>query len=119
MKISKNIITKIDDKEIFLLEFINNNNFVLSFFNFGCYINSIKIPYYNNNKYFEDVVLGYKDFQGYFNDSSYMNCVIGRVCGRISRSRFNLDSQKYILNSNDSYYNCTILDCFRLCFILV
>ena len=45
MQITKKVINKIDGQEIFLLKFTNDNNYSLSFFNFGGYIDSIRIPF--------------------------------------------------------------------------
>ena len=44
-------------------------------FNFGGYINSIHIPDRNDPSKSEDVLLGYKDFQGYVKDQSFINCI--------------------------------------------
>ena len=97
MQISKKIIDKIDGQEIFLLKFTNDNNYSLSFFNFGGYIDSIRIPFHEDPSQSEDVILGYRDFQGYVKDQSYFNCIVGRVCGRISNATFDLNGKKYYI----------------------
>ena len=101
MQITKKIIEKINGQEILLLKFTNDNNYSLSFFNFGGYIDSICIPFYEDPSQSEDVILGYRDFQGYVKDQSYFNCIIGRVCGRISNATFDLNGKKYLLFSNN------------------
>ena len=101
MLIEKKIETEFNQEQILKIIFTNDNNYSVSFFNFGGCIDSIKIPYVNEPSQSEDVLLGYKDFQGYLNNKSYMNCIIGRVCGRISNSNFNLNGKQYKLFAND------------------
>ena len=71
MKKKKKQIYKNNDN-IYLIEFINDNNFKFKFLNLGCYIKSIKIPYLNSEKS-EDVILGYKNLKDIKNDKSYFN----------------------------------------------
>ena len=103
MKIKKKQIYKNNDN-IYLIEFINDNNFKFKFLNLGCYIKSIKIPYLNSEKS-EDVILGYKNLKDIKNDKSYFNATIGRVAGRISNSFFELDKKKYTLFNNDKKHH--------------
>ena len=79
MIIKKEIETTINQEQISKITFINDNNYSVSFFNFGGYIDSIRIPYRNDSSQTEDVLLGYKNFQGYVKDQSYINCIVGRV----------------------------------------
>ena len=67
MNFSKEIISTIDQKDIFKIALTNDNNFSISFFNYGGYIHSILIPNLNNNLN-EDVVLGYNNFEGYLKE---------------------------------------------------
>ena len=99
MNFSKEIISSIDQKDIFKIKLTNSNNFSITFFNYGGYIHNILIPNIANNIN-EDVVLGYKNFNGYLKDSSYFNCITGRVCGRIGKSQFYLNNKQYKLFSN-------------------
>ena len=75
-------------KEIYKIFFKNDNDYSVTFYNFGGYIHSINIPYKNDINQNEDVLLGYNNFNEYKLDSSYLNCIIGRVCNRISNSNF-------------------------------
>jgi len=102
MLIEKKIEKENSQEQISKITFTNDNNYSVSFYNFGGYINSINIPYYNNPSESEDVLLGYKDFQGYVKDQSYINCIVGRVCGRISNASFDLNSKKYSLFANNN-----------------
>ena len=100
MFFKKKIEAEIENEEIIKITFNNDNNYSVSFYNFGGYIDSIRIPYQNNLSKFEDVLLGYKNFQGYVKDQSYFNCIVGRVCGRISNAKFNLNDKQYLLFAN-------------------
>ena len=101
MLIEKKIEKENSQEQISRITFTNDNNYSLSFYNFGGYINSINIPYQNDPSQTEDVLLGYKDFQGYLKDQSYFNCIVGRVCGRISNASFDLHSKQYSLFANN------------------
>ena len=87
-------------KEIYKIFFKNDNDYSVTFYNFGGYIHSINIPYKNDINQNEDVLLGYNNFNEYKLDSSYLNCIIGRVCNRISNSNFFINDNKYTLFSN-------------------
>ena len=95
MFFEKKIEAEIENEEIIKITFNNDNNYSVSFYNFGGYIDSIRIPYQNNLSQSEDVLLGYKNFQGYVKDQSYFNCIVGRVCGRTSNAKFNLNDKQY------------------------
>ena len=105
MFIEKKTEAKIGQEEIKKITFINDNNYSVSFFNFGGYIHSINIPYDNDPSKSEDVLLGYKNFEGYLKDQSYFNCIVGRVCGRISNAEFELNSNKYLLFANSGTHH--------------
>ena len=101
----KEIEATINQERISKLIFTNDNNYSVSFFNFGGYIDSIHIPYRNDPSQSEDVLLGYKDFRGYMNDQSYINCIVGRICGRISNANFNLNAKQYKLFANNGSHH--------------
>ena len=95
-------ITTIDDKDVYKIRVINNNNYSIEFFNFGGYIHSINIPYIDSNSETEDVLLGYNKFDDYKKDKDYINAIVGRVCGRITHSKFILNEKTYKLSPNDA-----------------
>ena len=72
MKIEKEKISNINNNQVFKITFTNENNYIVSFYNFGGYINNIFIPYKNNLDKHEDVLLGYKNFEDYIKDRSYL-----------------------------------------------
>ena len=101
MRIKKEKITDIEKHQVYKITFTNKNNYVISFYNFGGYINNIFIPYHNNSHKHEDVLLGYRNFEEYISDQIYLNCIVGRVCGRIANAHFSLKGHTYKLFSND------------------
>ena len=101
MKFVKQKITTINDTDIFKIQIINDNNFSIEFYNYGGYIHSINIPYLKNNSLHEDVLLGYDSFDGYKTDKDYINALVGRVCGRITNSKFQLNNEVYNVFPND------------------
>jgi len=56
MRIKKEKITNIENHQVYKITFTNKNNYVISFYNFGGYINNILIPY-NHNLYFYHIHL--------------------------------------------------------------
>ena len=100
MRIKKEKITSIGRQQVYKITFTNKNNYIVSFYNFGGYINNIFIPYSNKIHDHEDVLLGYRNFEEYILDQSYLNCIVGRVCGRIANAQFSLNNYKYELFSN-------------------
>mgnify|MGYP000921103855 CR=1 FL=1 len=105
MKYIKEKIGTKNDHEIYKIKFENDNNYSIEFYNYGCYINSVRIPYYSDPSQSEDVLLGYKHFEGYLGDTSYLNCIVGRVCGRISNSKFIFNNNEYKIISNDGNHH--------------
>ena len=57
MRIKTEKITNIENHQVYKITFTNKNNYVISFYNFGGYINNIFIPYHNNLHKHEDVLL--------------------------------------------------------------
>jgi aldose 1-epimerase len=101
MNIKKEKISEISGQDIFLVSITNDNNFSVSFSNFGGYIHQVLIPYQNNPEEFEDVILGYEEPIECINDKSFFNVITGRVCNRIKDAEFVLNNKKYTLNNNN------------------
>ena len=100
MFVDKKQIGSVDGVDINAIYFTNDNNFVVSFYNFGGYIHSILIPYKKNPNIFEDVLLGYEKFKDCQISQGYFNCIIGRVGNRIANAEFKLKNKKYKLFKN-------------------
>lgn len=105
MLIEKKTVATINQEKVSKITFKNDNNYSASFFNFGGYIHSITIPYKKNLYEKEDILLGYENFNQYTKDQSYLNCIVGRVCNRISNSNFFLNNKKYNLFSNAGFHH--------------
>ena len=101
MKITKELISSADDQNIYLVSITNDNNFSVTFSNFGGYIHQVLIPYENNPELTEDVILGYEDPLGCITDRSFFNVITGRVCNRMKDAEFTLSNKKYKLNNNN------------------
>ena len=104
MKLIKQKILNLNNQNIDLITITNNNNYSISFYNYGCYIKSIMIPYKNKLKR-EDVVIGYNSFNDFKNDNEYFNCIIGRTSGRINKANFILNKKNYKLNKNNGLHH--------------
>ena len=100
MRLLKQKILNLNNQKIYLITINNDNNYSISFYNYGGYIKSILIPYKNKSKR-EDVLIGYNSFNDWKNDSEYFNCIIGRTSGRINKANFILNKKNYKLNANN------------------
>jgi aldose 1-epimerase len=67
--------------------------------NYGGIVVSLKVP--DRNGKFDDVVLGFKDFEGYMNNGPYFGAIIGRYGNRIAKGRFTLNGVEYKLAVNN------------------
>ena len=100
MLIDKKQISQVDGIDINIISFTNNNNFVVSFYNFGGYVHRVLIPYKKNPNIFEDVLLGYEKFEDCQISPDYFNCIVGRVGNRIANAEFELNNKTYKLSKN-------------------
>lgn len=99
MSIERSIFGRLDkesEAEIFTLS--NQAGIEAKVSSFGATLVSLKLP--DKNGKFADVVLGYDDLDGYINDTYYFGCTAGRVAGRISNAKFELDGREYKLAAN-------------------
>ena len=101
MQYYKNKIYSISGDGVYSITFINDNNYKITFYTYGGYIHNVIIPYKNDPNKFEDVILGYDDFDQCVEAPGYFNSIIGRVGNRISNSKFILNDNEYILTNND------------------
>lgn len=77
----------------------NSHGMKVQLSNVGAGIVAIFAP--DRNGVLADVVLGYKDFAGYFGDGACMGKVPGRYANRIARGHFTLDGKEYTLPVNN------------------
>ena len=101
MQYDRKKIHSINGNDIYSITFINDNNYKITFYTYGGYIHHVIIPYKNNPNKFEDVILGYDDFNQCLEAPGYFNSIIGRVGNRISNSKFTLNNNVYKLFNNN------------------
>ncbi|MBP3950174.1 aldose epimerase family protein [Bacillus suaedae] len=77
----------------------NDQGMEVSCLNFGGIITRILVP--DQHQQFENVVLGYKNYEDYLSNPNYFGALIGRVAGRIKGSSFELDGKTYNLPANN------------------
>ncbi|MRH44217.1 galactose-1-epimerase [Aquibacillus halophilus] len=98
MKINTKKIT-VPNQEWKLFTLVNDNGMEVSFLNYGGAITKILVP--NRDNTFENVVLGYKEYEDYIENPVFLGALIGRVAGRIQGSQFVLDGTTYTLPANN------------------
>ena len=86
-----------DSWKLFVLR--NDNGMEVHVLNVGAVITKVLVP--DKNGKFENVVLGYKNYEDYEMDSNYLGAIIGRVSGRIKGAQFSLNGKLYELEMND------------------
>src|SRR5262249_53883537 len=77
----------------------NKNGVEADVITFGAILVSLKGPDRSGNS--ADVVLGYKDLDGYVNDKASLGATVGRYANRIGNGKFALDGKTYELPKND------------------
>ena len=82
-----------------LFVFKNDNGMEVHILNVGGIITKIMIP--NKKGKYENVVLGYQNYEDYATNSNFLGAIIGRVAGRIKDAQFSLSNESYVLESND------------------
>src|ERR1041384_2178730 len=89
-----------DDREVYLYTLTNTVGAEARIINYGGTVVSLKGP--DRNGMFDDVVLGYDNFDDYLNNNSAcFGALIGRYANRIRRGRFTLNGEEYRLPTND------------------
>ncbi len=78
----------------------NNHGLSLKAINYGGIITELHVP--DREGQTRDVVLGLNTLQEYLDGHPYFGAIVGRVAGRITAARFNLDGREYPLACNDS-----------------
>ena len=86
--------------DIHIIDIINSNNYKIKFYTYGGYMHEVHIPTYSDSSQQEDVLLGYGSIKDIIDADGYFNSIIGRVCNRIGKSKFNLNNKEYQLYPN-------------------
>jgi aldose 1-epimerase len=77
----------------------NANGMQADITNYGGIVTALRVP--DADGRFDDVVLGYPDFDGYLDNSPHFGSLIGRFGNRIAMGKFTLDGQEYTLAVNN------------------
>jgi aldose 1-epimerase len=86
-------------QEIHQFTLRNNRGMEVELINYGAIITSIRVPDRHNEP--GDVVLGFDNLEGYLGDHPFLGAMIGRVCNRIGKARFELDGKLYTLVASE------------------
>jgi aldose 1-epimerase len=99
MKIVKNLIKSIGNKDIFEITIENSKGVKLVFYNYGGIVKNFITP--DKNGHPDDIVLGFDDLEGYFGEHPYFGALIGRFANRIAKGKFSLHGKEYTLAVNN------------------
>jgi aldose 1-epimerase len=99
MKILDRIFGSYEGKSVTEYTLVNDYGMMVSCLDYGCVITKIIVS--DRHGKFENVVLGFDNFDDYPEWSPYFGAVVGRVAGRIDRARFELEGKDYHLADND------------------
>ncbi len=94
-----NFDKKVDGKRISLFTLTNTHGLAVQIMNYGAGLVSVYCPDHKGK--FDDVVLGYKNIDGYLEDEYYHGVVVGRYANRIAKGKFKLDDNHYQLEKNN------------------
>lgn len=78
----------------------NDAGMVVSILAYGGIIQSLSVP--DRDGKLADVVLGFADLDSYLREHPYFGCITGRVAGRISGGKLQLERREYNLAINNS-----------------
>ncbi len=100
MSVKKESFGKLPDgHEVFAYTLANNSIVSARIMDFGGTVINLWVK--DRDGKVADVICGFDDIDGYLNAAGYQGALIGRVCNRISGSKFTLDGVEYKLFAND------------------
>lgn len=88
-----------DGQPVSLFTMTNQHGMVAQISDYGGIVVSLKTP--DRDGQFEDVALGYDDFETYKNDTRYLGAIAGRYANRIAKGNFSIDGREYQLATNN------------------
>ncbi|MGC8654709.1 MAG: aldose epimerase family protein, partial [Candidatus Kryptoniota bacterium] len=101
MKITKEYYgTTNDGQKVYQFTMVNRQGMVVKIITYGGAITEIITPDRNGKP--ANVVLGYRDLEGYLKGKAYFGAIIGRYANRIGKAEFWLDGVKYKLVANEN-----------------
>ena len=88
-----------EGREVFKFTLKNNRGMEVDIITYGAIISAIRVP--DRNKEPGDVVLGFDTLEEYLGDHPYFGAMVGRVCNRVGKSRFELDGKLFQITANE------------------
>jgi aldose 1-epimerase len=88
-----------DGRQVDLYTLRNTRGAEAKITNYGAIVTSLKVP--DRNGKFDDVVLGFNDFDSYLKNDPYFGAIVGRYGNRIAKGRFTLNGVEYKLATNN------------------
>jgi aldose 1-epimerase len=99
IKISKEIATRRQDREIAVFRLQNSNGSYVEISNYGATL--LAWPVTAQSGQLENIILSYSKIEDYIAGSFYLGSTIGRYANRIHRAQFILNGKTYHLDKND------------------
>jgi aldose 1-epimerase len=88
-----------EGKEVHKYTLKNHHGMEVDIISYGAIVTAIRVPDSKNEP--GDVVLGFDTLAEYLGDHPYFGAMVGRVCNRIGKSRFELEGRIYRLTANE------------------
>lgn len=88
-----------EGKEVYKYTLKNHQGMEVDIINYGGIVTAIRVPDRNNES--GDVVLGFDTLEEYLGDHPYFGAMVGRVCNRVGKSRFELEGRIYHITANE------------------
>ena len=92
-----------DGKDVYAFTLENANGMKARVINFGAILVNLYVPDKNGN--LEDVVLGFDNLEGYYENESFIGVTIGPSANRIGNASFQINGKTYQLDKNDGPNN--------------
>lgn len=86
-----------------LYTLINDKGMHVKILNYGGIITEILVP--DREGTFENVVLGFKDYEDYKQNDNYLGAITGRVAGRIEGASFEIEDELFHLEANEGAHH--------------
>jgi len=90
----------IGNDPVYLYRLGNEQGFKAAITNYGGIVTELHVA--DKNGKYEDVVLGFNSLDEYLKPHPYFGAIIGRIAGRLTKGRFELEGDVYELETNDS-----------------
>jgi aldose 1-epimerase len=100
MNIEKQLFGKTTEgKEVFKYTLKNHSGMEVDIITYGAIITAVRVPDKKNEP--GDVVLGFDTLEEYLGDHPYFGAMVGRVCNRVGKSRFELEGKIFNITANE------------------